>query len=64
MGKWQDKPVRTCGMVKDALANTTCNFVDGALELLGDGLAFEGLNSVRSCCGRHDDECYDGSLRT
>ena len=55
--------MESCGMVKQPRANPVLNLCDGIAELFGDGLAFEGLDGVRVCCGGHDDECDDGDGR-
>lgn len=45
-----------------ALANFLLNLVDGVAQLLGDGVAAQGLHVEVVCLGREDEECHNGDV--
>jgi hypothetical protein len=50
-------------MVKYTSADSVLDLRDGVAKLFGNSLTLQGLDGIRVCGGRHDDECHNGDGR-
>ena len=63
MGARIHEPIGTNGVVEKPSTDSILDLRYCVSELFRDGLALQGIDSIRVGGGRHDDECNHGGLR-